>query len=175
MTGRAALRHVPEAPDEVERTAAEVAASVEAIAKVMRRSAWDEARKLPVPLTAPQVLAMRVLVEAAQHAATEGDPGLAGLPMSTLASRLGLAHSTTSGIVDRLQRLGLVAREAHPDDRRSVLVKLTGDVATWLRDELPVRKASPVAAALRQSTAAELRTIRLGMATLEKVLARTGI
>jgi DNA-binding MarR family transcriptional regulator len=41
-----------------------------------------------------------------------------------------------TGIVDTLERKGLVTREPNPDDRRSLLVKLTGE--GWsLKDSTP--------------------------------------
>ena len=117
----------------VDAEASDIAASLDAIAKVMRRSAWDEARKLPVALTPPQLLAMQTLVGAAQPGLESGDPGAGGLSLSALSTRMGLAHSTTSGIVDRLERLGLVRRVPRPDDRRFAIVHLADAVAAWRR------------------------------------------
>ena len=45
--------------------------------------------------------------------------------MSELADRLGLDKSSTSGLVDRAQRRGLVRRVPSQLDRRSVRVRLT--------------------------------------------------
>lgn len=45
--------------------------------------------------------------------------------MTELGSVLGLAKSSITGLVDRTERNGLVQREPHPDDTRSVLVALT--------------------------------------------------
>jgi DNA-binding MarR family transcriptional regulator len=147
-----------------------IAASLDTIGRVMRRSAWDEARRLPVALTAPQLLAMQTLVEAAQPRPGAGDPGDGGLSMSALSARMGLAHSTTSGIVDRLERLGLVQRVPRPDDRRFTIVQVTGAVTAWVRDKLPARKASPLSAALELATSEERAAIREGVAILERLL-----
>ena len=46
--------------------------------------------------------------------------------MKELASRLGITTGTLTVAVDRLEKLGLVAREPHQNDRRSFLVVLTG-------------------------------------------------
>jgi DNA-binding MarR family transcriptional regulator len=154
----------------VDEEATGIAASLDAIAKVMRRSAWDEARKLPVALTPPQLLAMQTLVEAARPGLESGDPAGEGLSLSELSTRMGLAHSTTSGIVDRLERLGLVRRVARPDDRRFVIVQLAGAVAAWVRHDLPSRKAAPLSAALQRATSEERTAIREGLATLERLL-----
>jgi DNA-binding MarR family transcriptional regulator len=158
----------------VDEEAANIATSLEAIGRVMRRSAWDEARKLPVALTAPQLLAMQTLVEAARPGLESGDQGAEGLSLSALSARMGLAHSTTSGIVDRLERLGLVRRVTRPDDRRFAIVQLAGAVAAWVRHDLPSRKAAPLSAALRRATSEERTAIREGLAILERLVRLSG-
>jgi DNA-binding MarR family transcriptional regulator len=45
--------------------------------------------------------------------------------MSALADETLLRCATMTGIVDRLARMGLVARQRDPEDRRRVLVELT--------------------------------------------------
>jgi DNA-binding MarR family transcriptional regulator len=47
------------------------------------------------------------------------------LTMAELAEYLGLERSTVSGLVDRAERRGLVARETHASDGRSTRVRLT--------------------------------------------------
>ena len=47
--------------------------------------------------------------------------------MNELARLLGLDKSSVTGLVDRAERRGLVARVPAPADRRSVLVRLTDD------------------------------------------------
>ena len=47
------------------------------------------------------------------------------MPISRLAQYTGSANSTVSGIVDRLERLGLVKRERSEQDRRVIYVALT--------------------------------------------------
>jgi DNA-binding MarR family transcriptional regulator len=47
------------------------------------------------------------------------------LHIGELAARVGLAESTTTRLVDRLERLGLVNRHVERADRRSVTVALT--------------------------------------------------
>ena len=49
-----------------------------------------------------------------------------GRPFKELAEVLTCTRATITGIVDTLENKGLVARHPHPDDRRSMLVKLTG-------------------------------------------------
>jgi len=48
-----------------------------------------------------------------------------GLSMRELSQRLMVTGGNVTGITDQLEAEGLVAREAHPSDRRSFAVKLT--------------------------------------------------
>lgn len=47
------------------------------------------------------------------------------LPPSALVTRLGIASASVTALVDRLTVAGLLERQPHPTDRRSVLVVLT--------------------------------------------------
>ena len=64
-------------------------------------------------LTFPQALVLTVLGE-------EGP-----VPISALAGRTGSANSTVSGIVDRLEKLGLAKRQRSETDRRVIYVCTT--------------------------------------------------
>ena len=48
-----------------------------------------------------------------------------GRPFKELAEALACTRATVTGIVDTLEKKALVARQPHPDDRRSMLVNLT--------------------------------------------------
>ena len=72
-------------------------------------------------LTFPQALVLNVLGE-------EGP-----MPISILAERTGSANSTVSGIVDRLEKLGLARRERSEQDRRVILVAATERYETLRR------------------------------------------
>lgn len=52
----------------------------------------------------------------------------------TLSERLCVQHHTAVALVDKLEQRGLVLRERGTEDRREVLVRLTGDGAKLLRD-----------------------------------------
>jgi DNA-binding MarR family transcriptional regulator len=87
---------------------------------------------LEVELTPPQLHTMMWL----------GRDG--ALPMATLAARIGCTGSTATGIIDRLENLGYVARAPKPGDRRVVLVELTPQgeqVASELYDVIRQRTA----------------------------------
>jgi DNA-binding MarR family transcriptional regulator len=48
-----------------------------------------------------------------------------GVPLGALAARLHVTPRNVTGLIDHLERDGLVARVPDPDDRRSVLAQLT--------------------------------------------------
>ena len=73
-------------------------------------------------LTFPQALVLSALGE-------EGP-----VPISALAERTGSANSTVSGIVDRLEKLGLAKRQRSDTDRRVIYVAATEEYQS-LRDK----------------------------------------
>lgn len=64
-------------------------------------------------LTYPQWLVLKALREAGR------------VPAAELAAKLGVTPANVTGLVGRLEREGLVARERSADDRRVVFVQLT--------------------------------------------------
>ena len=48
-----------------------------------------------------------------------------GLSVVELGRRAGLEPSTMTGLLDRMERDGIVVRQPHPDDRRAQLISLT--------------------------------------------------
>lgn len=64
-------------------------------------------------LTYPQRIALMIL---------DGD---GPMPISDLAAAMGSANSTISGVVDRLERLGLAQRIRSEQDRRKIYVSVT--------------------------------------------------
>lgn len=94
-------------------------------------------------------------VTAQQHQtllAIRAAPG-AEMPIGALAERLLLRPHSATGLVDRLQKLGLVERVASQADRRQVRVRLTG-------------KGNALLASLSSSHRAELRRMRPLLADL---------
>lgn len=73
-------------------------------------------------LTGPQLLVLR---EASR---------LSGAPVSSLARAVELSQPTVSGIIDRLEKRGLVRRARGTGDRRTVLVTVTTEGGRALRD-----------------------------------------
>jgi DNA-binding MarR family transcriptional regulator len=81
-----------------------------------------------------------------------------GTPMHELATMLACDNSNVTGIVDRLEARGLVARRPYAQDRRVKNVVLT-PLGVELRDRLRARMSEPPAA-IRRLSAADQRLLR---------------
>jgi MarR family transcriptional regulator, organic hydroperoxide resistance regulator len=147
--------------------AARISAHLEAIRRALRESISAAARDYPVPLTSPQILVLQVLVDHARQTGT-------GLSLSDLSRRVGLAHSTVSGIIGRLERRGLLRRTTRPDDRRFIRIELSAPVKEWVEHDLPGARLRPLVAAVGQATGEERAAILNGLATLERLLVQDG-
>jgi DNA-binding MarR family transcriptional regulator len=109
-------------------------------------------------LTGPQRGVMRALVRSA------------GMSLKELSAHLELAHSTVSGIVDRLQERGLVERQADAADKRITRIGVTQAVRDFVRDTLPELSIHPLVEALGRASAAQRRAIVEGLKTLRQML-----
>lgn len=69
-----------------------------------------------------------------------GSPG--GMKISELGRCLGLEPSTMTGLVDRMERDGLVYRDDDPDDRRSLRVFLSSRGVKIQKDALSAANAA---------------------------------
>ncbi|MEP6561167.1 MAG: MarR family transcriptional regulator [Nakamurella sp.] len=98
-------------PDEV--SAAELTECLMRVAHQIRRTSMASMTKLD--LTPAQSRALRTISKSP-------DP----IRMGVLASTLGVVPRSATGLVDALEKAGLVERAADPGNRRSVLVTLTG-------------------------------------------------
>jgi DNA-binding MarR family transcriptional regulator len=109
-------------------------------------------------LTGPQLSAMHALVESG------------GMSLKELSAHLGLAHSTVSGIVDRLQKRGLVLRQTDKVDKRITHIHVTRRVRAFIQEALPGLSLHPLAEALERADPAQRRLIEEGLHTLRKLL-----
>lgn len=108
-------------------------------------------------LTFPQALVLTVL----------GDEG--PMPISSLADRTGSANSTVSGIVDRLEKLGLARRERSGQDRRVIYVASTEQYrALCARTETDV--SGYFSSVMDTLTEQEQEQISAALARLDEVL-----
>jgi DNA-binding MarR family transcriptional regulator len=115
-------------------------------------------------LTAPQVGVLRALVLARAE----------GMSLKDLSAELGLAHSTVSGIVDRLERRGLARRIADEADRRVTRIVPSDEVRSYVRSGATLHHPAPLVEALRRASVEERSRIRDGLETLRRLLESGG-
>jgi DNA-binding MarR family transcriptional regulator len=103
---------------------------------------------------------LRVLHRAEQE-------GNAGLRLAELADRLLIRPPSVTGVIDRLERMGLVSRQAVPDDLRARQVRLTTPGRQLLERSL-VRHVRRTQSLMSGLSAAEQASLA---ATLQKLCA----
>lgn len=86
-----------------------------------------------------------------------------GQSLKELSRRVGLAHSTVSGIVDRLEKRGMAERGPNPADGRASIIEVSKMVRDYMRDTYPAIALHPVTAALRRAKPAERAAILEGL------------
>jgi DNA-binding MarR family transcriptional regulator len=112
-------------------------------------------------LTGPQRSVMHVVVESD------------GISLKDLSQKVGLAHSTVSGIVDRLEKQGLTARTTDKNDGRISLIVASKVVRDYMRDTLPRLTIHPLVEALRRAKPAERNRILMGLRTLRRLVEKS--
>jgi DNA-binding MarR family transcriptional regulator len=111
-------------------------------------------------LTLPQTAVMRVVVRRN------------GLSLKELSREVSLAHSTVSGIVDRLERRGMIQRRPDPADGRTSRIYPSAPVAEFVRERIPQLSRGPLEAALARATDAERKQIGDALRRLRELLER---
>lgn len=101
---------------------------------------------------------LRVLHRAEQE-------GSAGMRLAELSDRLLIRPPSVTGVIDRLERMGLVSRQAAPDDLRARHVRLTTSGRRLLQDSL-VSHGRRTQSLMSGLSAAEQESLR---AALEKL------
>ncbi|MBI5014347.1 MAG: MarR family transcriptional regulator [Deltaproteobacteria bacterium] len=130
-----------------------------ALTRASRRVAKVYREKLdPYGLTQPQFFLLIALYEED------------GLPITALAEKVALDKSTLTGLLDRVERDGLVERVPTPEDRRALQIRLTPK-AEALRQRLTAIYDETNAWFLSQLTAEERETFDRAIAKLESVSA----
>lgn len=109
-------------------------------------------------VTGPQRLVMQVLVSSE------------GMSLRELSAKVSLAHSTVSGIVARLEKRGLLNRQALERDRRVTQITVSKAVREFLKKRAPELTLHPLVNALRRASKAERAAVRKGIETLERLL-----
>jgi MarR family transcriptional regulator, organic hydroperoxide resistance regulator len=109
-----------------------------------RRITKEVARQ--AELTGPQLTVLKML------------EGVGDLSLSGLSERIRAQNSTVTGIIDRMEREGLVARIRSTEDRRVVHIRLTDKGARIARD-IPVEPMEIFRNALEGLSAGETRDL----------------
>ncbi len=109
-------------------------------------------------LTGPQRMVMQALVRSE------------GLSLKQLSAQVSLAHSTVSGIVDRLQARGMVVRSRDEADGRATVIAPSGPVRDFLANRMPELAISPLTEALRRASNSEQATVLRGLRKLRALI-----
>ena len=136
--------------------AQEIDGHLRAVRQVLRQPV--EAQFARGGLTGPQ----RSVMQALYHSE--------GLSLKELSRQVGLAHSTVSGIVDRLEARDLLERRPNETDRRATTIVVGKTVRDFMRDTLPAIAIHPIVAALKRAKPAERTAILEGLRTLRRLL-----
>jgi DNA-binding MarR family transcriptional regulator len=99
------------------------------------------------------------------HALVHSD----GLSLKELSRQVGLVHSTVSGIVDRLEKQGLVERRTDSRDRRITMIEASPRVRNYVRNILPALEIHPLEEALGRAKPSERAAILEGLRTLRRL------
>jgi DNA-binding MarR family transcriptional regulator len=109
-------------------------------------------------LTGPQRMVMQVLVQSE------------GLSLKELSAQVSLAHSTVSGIVDRLQARGMVVRRRDEADGRATVIAPSNEVRDFVSNRMPELAISPLTEALRAASNSEQATVLRGLRKLRALV-----
>ncbi len=109
-----------------------------------RRITKELARR--ADLTGPQLTVVKILEQ------------IGDLSLSELSERIRAQNSTVTGIIDRMEREGLVVRERSKEDRRVVYIRLTPK-GRKLAEEIPVEPMEIFRNALQCLSANETREL----------------
>ena len=91
-----------------------------------------------------------------------------GLTMGEIGEKTLITKGTLTGIVDRLEKKGLVIREIPPENRRSIVVKLTPEGETIFKQVFPAHIAD-MKQHFERLDASELELLRVLLNRLRQV------
>lgn len=93
-----------------------------------------------------------------------------GVSLKDLSREVSLAHSTVSGIVDRLEKRGLLERRTDAEDGRVSRIHPTTAVTDWVTQQLPSLSRGPLEAALLRARPEERDRIEGAVKRLRELL-----
>jgi DNA-binding MarR family transcriptional regulator len=135
---------------------ARIEGDLAAIRRLMRQPLEAEYAKGNV--TVPQKAVMQVVVQTP------------GVTLKELSQSISLAHSTVSGIVDRLEKRGFIERRPDPGDGRLSRIHPSAPVAEFLRERMPVLRSGPLNSALARASVEDRRRIVSALQRLRELL-----
>ena len=138
------------------KLAQEVEEHLRVVGKIHRRPLETEIAR--GGLTGPQLSVVHALIESDR------------MTLSELSKKVGLSHSTVSGIVDRLEVRRIVERASHESDGRFTRIAVSKQVRTYLRDTLPSLTLHPMMKALNKARPEEHASILKGLRALRRLL-----
>jgi DNA-binding MarR family transcriptional regulator len=109
-------------------------------------------------LTVPQSAVMRAVVRSP------------GINLKDLSREVSLAHSTVSGIVDRLSKRGMIERRTDSSDGRVSCIYPAAIVAEFVRERIPLLSRGPLQSALQRATQEERKAIGAALRRLRELL-----
>lgn len=96
-----------------------------------------------------------------------------GMSLKELSSELGLAHSTVSGIVDRLESRGILKRLVDGEDGRMSRIHLSKAVQDYVAREVPKKRLHPLLRALEKVKPARREEIMSGLRLLREAVEKS--
>ena len=91
------------------------------------------------------------------------------LKITELSGKLSLSNSTVSGIVDKMEKLGMVERARSEQDRRVVYVSISPNFVD-MHQSFHKRFEETIALTINESTPEELNKILEGLEVLKRLL-----
>lgn len=109
-------------------------------------------------LTGPQTAVMREVVRNE------------GINLRDLSRAVSLAHSTVSGIIDRLESRGMIERRPDEKDGRISCIFPTAPVREFVHDKIPQLNRGPLLSALARANKSERGAICTALRRLRELL-----
>jgi DNA-binding MarR family transcriptional regulator len=141
--------------DRQDSTIEQIESDLRAIRRAMRQPL--EMEIAGSGLTPPQLNVIRAVVR-------EG-----GLSLKDLSQKVGLAHSTVSGIVDRLEAKGLLVRRSDLTDTRVVRIHASKVVTKFVNEQLQELSGGPLQRALKAASRKDQEKIMAAVRRLREL------
>ena len=144
------------AATEIAAQASQIERDLAVIRRAMRQPLDAEVGNANI--TAPQKAVMQVIVQSP------------GVSLKDLSRAVSLAHSTVSGIVDRLEQRGIVERQPDDADRRISRIYPSQAVVRFVKDTIPALESGPLLACLPSASAEDRAKIAWAVQRLRQLL-----